>query len=604
MGGRRACFLSINVNNVPAVAPRHLLSHLARMCPNHAQQFQIVDVAKDDTRVLEQLHARLTGHPPALLAATAFVWNLAPLKAVAEVLRVHSPDAIIFIGGPAADSFFGLYPDLVDIAAVGEGESFFAHVASVFLEQGREALVDSAYWRACVETKSEWPVDLDVSQGLVPEGYIHRESMVYVETSRGCPFHCAYCESAATRLRHHPLEVVRGELRYFREQGVRLVYFVDPSFLLRFERALAILHTCRELGLRAEMEINLDVLKDNQIEELLRFENLVLSLGIQSWNPEVLVRATRRTDLKQLERNLEVLRAHRFGGGRVDFYPHLIVGLPGDSLEGFKRSVIKTLEYRPSSIFLSHLQILPHSRFGQAPGAHDITHDPEPPFLVRSSVGFSANDIALAHAFCDALSAWDNTYGLDALYVLSDYLGMTVAETYSLVQDAAGSRSWLCSESGLRFFCDGVEEELARCLGEDGGSLADYLRHCRLRYTKVHDATAARPTEVSPVLSAGDRVTLNRSARLAVVEHQFSDAGPSNMSRLDGPIVCLAYGRRIWKVPWEPVGWLIHGHLSERGLDYRELLVLAGTPEGQDQATLLCSDLIRWGAMYLERTTS
>lgn len=61
------------------------------------------------------------------------------------------------------------------------------------------------------------------------EDFSHK--IIYYESSRGCPFRCAYClSSLEKKLRFRSLDLVKKELGFFLQAKVPQVKFLDRTF--------------------------------------------------------------------------------------------------------------------------------------------------------------------------------------------------------------------------------------------------------------------------------------------------------------------------------------------------------------------------------------
>ena len=75
-----------------------------------------------------------------------------------------------------------------------------------------------------------------------------KERILYYETSRGCPFACAYCLSCATKgVRYRPMDMVLQELQFFVDNDVRQVKFVDRTFNAKKSHYMPILEFIKNL---------------------------------------------------------------------------------------------------------------------------------------------------------------------------------------------------------------------------------------------------------------------------------------------------------------------------------------------------------------------
>ena len=82
--------------------------------------------------------------------------------------------------------------------------------------------------------------------------------------------------------------------------------------------------------------------KDEHLEFLDRVGKAQVSIGVQSFDPEVLAKLGRPFDLVRFERVLRELR------GRIQIDVELIFGLPGDNPASFRRTLERTAEIADS----------------------------------------------------------------------------------------------------------------------------------------------------------------------------------------------------------------------------------------------------------------
>ena len=210
----------------------------------------------DDTEILEltinhlllEILGEIYERQPRVLGIACYIWNIELVKQLLHLLPKALPDTVLICGGPEVSyetaGFMKEFP-MVDYVVRGEGEQ----AVHSLLQQMQQR--DSSEWRR-LDGAAEIPgIASRDAAGRVHEGcavtaasmeelpFAYREEemaelrerILYYETSRGCPFSCAYCLSCATRgVRYLPLSRVLSELSFFVQQDVRQVKFVERTF--------------------------------------------------------------------------------------------------------------------------------------------------------------------------------------------------------------------------------------------------------------------------------------------------------------------------------------------------------------------------------------
>jgi radical SAM superfamily enzyme YgiQ (UPF0313 family) len=157
--------------------------------------------------------------------------------------------------------------------------------------------------------------------------------------SRGCPFKCEFCLSALDKTAWpFDLEPFMAELEKLYVRGARNFRFVDRTFNLKVaasQRILEFFLARMDDNLFMHFELIPDHLPDKLKQTITRFPPgaLHFEIGIQTFNPEVQARISRRQDDAQAEANIRWLREQSNALIHVD----LIAGLPGEDLASFGR---------------------------------------------------------------------------------------------------------------------------------------------------------------------------------------------------------------------------------------------------------------------------
>lgn len=212
--------------------------------------------------------------------------------------------------------------DLVDFAVVGEGEDAILKIAETLsLGSGNAArgATDSTCLQPTRVIKSPF-IDLDglplPDFNLVPdidtfivrplsdkfqEYYSKRMRWLPYESSRGCPYLCAFCINPSTRNRKYraknPDKVAYGIAELTTKHKLSHVKIIDDNFFIQINRVRAILKEMERLGVKYtwDAECRLDYIRDGFVDDelfkILKRSGLVqLTFGIESGSPDTLRR--------------------------------------------------------------------------------------------------------------------------------------------------------------------------------------------------------------------------------------------------------------------------------------------------------------------------
>jgi radical SAM superfamily enzyme YgiQ (UPF0313 family) len=273
----------------------------------------------------------LLAEDPRILGLGIYIWNALESLELVTVLRRVAPDLTIVLGGPEISFETEQQPiaALADYIVCGEGEAAFRDLCERVLE-GRRPLTKRIEGGLPELGTLTLPYHLYTDRDIATR-------VVYVEASRGCPYKCEFCLSSLdTKVRAFPIDKLLASLQSLLDRGARRFKFVDRTFNLDMRRSEAILSFFLErieLGLFLHFEMVPDRLPAGLRKLIAQFPagSLQFEVGVQTLDPAVGERISRRQDLAKMQDNLEFLRAHT----GVHLHTDLIVGLPGESIEGF-----------------------------------------------------------------------------------------------------------------------------------------------------------------------------------------------------------------------------------------------------------------------------
>ena len=343
------------------------------------------------TQIVEELLAL----EPKVIGLGIYIWNVVETTQVVRLIKTLRPDIKIVLGGPEV-SFETESQEicrLADHVITGWGDVSFPRLCRALLD-GPQPLM-----------KLIAGVQPALAELALPYGEYTGEDLakrlLYVEASRGCPFKCEFCLSSLDKTAWaFDLDGFMAEMDALYQRGARNFKFVDRTFNLKVEFSVRILQFFLdrmkdEAGnitpspdLFVHFEVVPDSLHDRLKDLIAQFPagSLQFEVGIQSFNPEVQQRISRKQDNAKTADNLRWL----VGQSRAHVHADLIFGLPGETLGSFAEGFDKLHELAPHEIqfgILKRLRGTPITRHTQD---YAMAYDPQTPYTIlqNSTVDF------------------------------------------------------------------------------------------------------------------------------------------------------------------------------------------------------------------------
>ncbi|MEA1919519.1 MAG: DUF4080 domain-containing protein, partial [Campylobacterota bacterium] len=292
---------------------------------------------------------------------------------------------VVVLGGPEASYMpHRVNFDAADYIVSGEGEEVFYELCQKILanDAPRERVI-SASMVAIKNLKLpyEFYNDHDVAN-----------RHVYVEASRGCPFLCEFCLSSIDeKVRNFDLDILLNEFEKLWERGVRDFKFIDRTFNInmRFANAILDFFLSREPPYFAHFEVIPDHFPESLKAKLKQFPSgsLQLEVGIQTLDPEIANTINRPLKLEKIKENIQFLERETSAHMHLD----LIVGLPGETLEGLGKNLDELCALSQSEIQIGILKKLSGTTLNRHDEAYGMVYSDIPPYdlLQNALVSFS-----------------------------------------------------------------------------------------------------------------------------------------------------------------------------------------------------------------------
>ncbi len=352
----------------------------------------IIEASVNDTA--EHILYSVFESKPEIVGFSVYIWNVTMVAKLCKSIRAIDSEVKIILGGPEVSYGIGhtdISEDDYDLIVSGEGEKAFPEAVKIIVEnQKAQSKTVSAPF---IEKLDDIPF-------IYNESNISnfRNRIIYYETSRGCPFGCAYClSSVCGKVRFLSLERVFSDIDFFIAHDVQQVKFVDRTFNCNPKRATEIwkyiIENADKSRTNFHFEIGADMLTEEQLE-LLRTApagKIQLEIGIQSTCENALRESCRYAPNEKIFSNVSALRQN----GNINIHTDLIAGLPYESYERFQQSFNEVYALKAHQLQLGFLKLLSGAPLNDLTEKHGYAFTSYPPYEILSNKYISYAELQL-----------------------------------------------------------------------------------------------------------------------------------------------------------------------------------------------------------------
>lgn len=331
---------------------------------------------------------------------SCYIWNITQTLAVAEKIKALNPHARILLGGPEVtyDWKTLIQLDCIDFIVTGEGEIPFSAFIKQYPQVGSINNIVSKQNGELIYQQQGINFPLEEYAGTNPyqndDPETLRNRVLYIETSRGCPYKCEFClASLDNGVRYLPTEHIKSNLLYLMTHG-RVIKFLDRTFNVKKDFTLDIFQFILDHARPDnvfQFEITADILhpaimqfiKEKVPRGMFRFE-----IGIQTVNQKANLEVSRKQNFDKTKGVILELKDH------VDMHLDLIVGLPLDYWNDIKFSFEEVFKLYPPELQLGFLKFLKGTPVRDKHKDHGYVFDPVAPYQIIRSNYLSEQELA------------------------------------------------------------------------------------------------------------------------------------------------------------------------------------------------------------------
>lgn len=322
---------------------------------------------------------------PGVMGFSNYCWNTEFSKLLAQKVKEIYPECVIIFGGhnvPNNTSFLEKY-SYIDVLVHGEGEVVFKDILCA-LPNNSLSCVNNISFRNCggetITTAVSPPADMDFPSPYVNgwfdsiiEQYPGYRFNAILETSRGCPHACAYCDWGLlqSKPRLFSIDRVLAEIKWMSDNKIAFIWGADANFGL-YDRDLEIVDALAkaksETGYPEKMRMNYSKSNFENVFKIVKklkeadFDRIGATLSFQSMSDEVLSAIGRKNMNLDFYKKMQA----KYNKENMKTYSELILGLPRETYESFIKGIGKLFELGQHFVFeIYGFNLLPNSLLGQ-----------------------------------------------------------------------------------------------------------------------------------------------------------------------------------------------------------------------------------------------
>lgn len=340
---------------------------------------------------------------PDLLGFSVYLWNVEIIKNLIKELKKVLPNTTVVVGGPEVSYY----------------------TQNEFVELGADFLVKSFGEKTFYDIVKMFECDLNVNtlkgvmykcNGLVVENselnFAHlneipfvygdclddfENKIIYYEASRGCPYTCQYCLSSVED-GFYTLNIDRvfSDLKFFIDNNVMQVKFCDRTFNANRNFAKNVWKYIIKNDnnyTNFHFELSAEIIDPEMIEILTKArEGLIqFEIGVQSTNQETLGEVARSINTEKVFKNVRILNSL----GNIHLHTDLIVGLPYENFESFKKSFNDVYSLKAEQLQVGFLKLLKGSKLRENAEKHEMLYKDYAPYEILSNKWLTFDEVLI-----------------------------------------------------------------------------------------------------------------------------------------------------------------------------------------------------------------
>lgn len=325
------------------------VSYIATVLHNAGYKVKIIDVRWVDNPIDAVLKEILNGVD--VLGIATYEDGFTFIEELAARVKQTHPKMPVILGGSLVTSVPSVVMQnvLADIAVLGEGELTILELMDLISNGQRQRIGEipgicykDSLGKLIFTEKRPQMKNLNSLPAMnlslwpqVQKNPVIKE--VLFSHSRGCYMNCSFCYRTTPQLSLKSIDKFKQELRELKDKHkVEFIYFVDLTFVIEKERALAICEALKEFDVRWSCMCRVQNFDSEILKKMKEAGCQVILYGFESLDEDILDKAHKGISPDEIKKIVYLTQ-----DSGIEVAGLFILGLPGET----KESLVRVMEF-------------------------------------------------------------------------------------------------------------------------------------------------------------------------------------------------------------------------------------------------------------------